>query len=69
MRARARVCVCVFVNVTCRTRVHCIYILLISDHPIHRGYIRIFLKSSFWIHSPREKFWYYVHTVCGETQL
>lgn len=38
--------------VTCHTRACCIYILLTSD------YIRIFLKSSFWIRSPRGRFSY-----------
>lgn len=56
---RVRVCAyCEFV--TCHTRTCCIYILLISDH---HGYSRIFLKSSFWIHSRQ----IFVRTVCGET--
>lgn len=58
MRVRAY---CEFV--TCHTRACCIYILLISDH----GYIRIFLKSSFWIRNPRNKV--FIRTVYGEMLL
>lgn len=48
----------------CRTRVHCIYILLISDHPIQLRLYPNFPKIQFLdIHSPWEKFWYYLHTL------